>query len=135
MLVVDDDPAWRALYRMEFEGAFEIREATDGAEALSLVPRLRPDIIVVDLRMPRMDGPTFLKELHRQGVGAKVVIASAMLPEDGRAPIPGARLAPKTPDLREVREAVKDLVPGCFGRPASPSSPPSQPLNQPRWLD
>jgi CheY-like chemotaxis protein len=131
MLVVDDDAAWRALYRLELGETFEIVEATDGAHALALLADLRPDVILVDLRMPRMDGPTFLKELDRRWAGAPVVIASAMLPEDGRTPISGARLASKSPDLREVRDAIREVAPQCFRRP--PAAPGS--ADEPRWLD
>jgi len=54
MLVVDDDPAWRALYRMAFEGQFEIFEATDGQQGLAVFDAVKPDVIVLDLRMPKM---------------------------------------------------------------------------------
>jgi CheY-like chemotaxis protein len=40
MLVVDDDPAWRALYRMGFEGDFEVFEAVDGLRAYSPIDGL-----------------------------------------------------------------------------------------------
>ena len=43
MLVVDDDPAWRALYRMAFEGQFEIFEATDGQQGLAVFDAVKPD--------------------------------------------------------------------------------------------
>ena len=56
MLLIDDDPAWRALYRMGFEGDFEVFEAVDGLDALAALDRVRPDVIVLDLRMPHLDG-------------------------------------------------------------------------------
>jgi CheY-like chemotaxis protein len=59
MLVVDDDPAWRALYRMAFEDRFEIFEATDGQQGLSVLDSVSPNVILLDLRMPRMDGLDF----------------------------------------------------------------------------
>ena len=42
MLVVDDDPAWQALYRMAFDDLFEIFEAMDGQQGLALVDSVRP---------------------------------------------------------------------------------------------
>ena len=45
MLVVDDDPAWRALYRMAFDGHFEIYEASDGQQGLEALAAVDPDVI------------------------------------------------------------------------------------------
>jgi CheY-like chemotaxis protein len=110
MLVVDDDPAWRSLYRLEFEGRFEVVEATDGLQALSLLERLTPDIIVTDLRMPRMDGLSFLRQLEHRGMRLPVVLCSGML-EGVEVSIPGVRLAPKSPDLRHLADAVRSAMP------------------------
>ena len=41
ILLVDDDPAWRALYRMGFESHFDLFEAVDGFEALAVLERGR----------------------------------------------------------------------------------------------
>jgi CheY-like chemotaxis protein len=109
MLVVDDDPEWRSLYRLEFEGRFEVVEATDGLQALSVLERLTPDIIVVDLRMPRMDGLSFLRQLQNRGMRLPVVLCSGML-EGVETPIPGVRLAPKSPDLRYLADAVRSVT-------------------------
>ncbi len=56
-LVVDDDPAWRLLIDEILEElSFEHLEATNGADALRIIKDKRPNIVLLDLRMPVMDG-------------------------------------------------------------------------------
>jgi DNA-binding NarL/FixJ family response regulator len=51
-----------------------IGEAADGAEAVRLAQALGPDVILMDLRMPGMDGLTAITELARRGVAAHVLV-------------------------------------------------------------
>jgi len=64
ILVVDDEPDIRTLCKvnLEYEG-YEVLEASDGAEALEIVHDQRPDLIVLDLMMPKMDGWEVMKQL------------------------------------------------------------------------
>jgi len=109
MLIIEDDPAWRSLYLMEFGKQFEVFEANDGLQALSMLDWVQPDIILLDLRLPRMDGQSFLKQLAAKGIKAPVVVVSGILPETP-APIGGVQVAPKSGDLRQVRSAVRAAV-------------------------
>jgi CheY-like chemotaxis protein len=112
MLVVDDDPAWRALYRMAFDGHFEIFEAGDGQQGLEALDAVDPDVIVLDLRMPRMDGLDFIRRLGSRGVRGSIVVCSGALNEGERPTIPGIQLAPKSPDLRDLWAALCTAKPG-----------------------
>lgn len=57
ILVVDDDPSIRALLRQELAAAgYIVREARDGLEAINEVKKERPDLIVLDVMMPKMSG-------------------------------------------------------------------------------
>ena len=107
MLVVDDDPAWRTLYRMGFEGDFEVFEAVDGLDALASLDRVRPDIIVLDLRMPHLDGMGFLRQMERPGVKVPVIVCSGTFAMDSPPNIPGVFPAQKSPDLSGVRRALE----------------------------
>jgi CheY-like chemotaxis protein len=110
MLIVDDDPAWRGLYAAEFKRRFRLLEANDGLEALGVLERSRPDIIVLDLRLPRMNGLDFLRALDRLGMKTPVIVCSALVPDDGGFSVPGVRAARKTADLQEIRAAVDDSL-------------------------
>jgi two-component system chemotaxis response regulator CheY len=68
VMVIDDEPDHRSMMRevLEEEG-YSVETAEHGADGLGqLRAGLRPDVIVLDLRMPVMDGWTFLKELKRE---------------------------------------------------------------------
>ncbi|MFI0421473.1 response regulator [Spongiactinospora sp. 9N601] len=77
LLIADDHPIVRDGIRGMFTGdpAFEVLgEAADGAQAVALARALNPDVILMDLRMPRMDGVTAIKELARLGIAARVLV-------------------------------------------------------------
>ncbi|WP_336211920.1 response regulator transcription factor [Nonomuraea sp. LPB2021202275-12-8] len=77
LLIADDHPIVRDGIRGMFAGDphFEVLgEAGDGAEAVELARTLNPDVILMDLRMPTMDGVTAIKELARLGSTARVLV-------------------------------------------------------------
>jgi DNA-binding response OmpR family regulator len=118
ILLVDDDPAWRNLYRMALENQFDLFEATDGYQALSVLGAVKPDVIVLDLRMPRMDGMDFIRRLSRRSPRPKVIICSGTFTEAERPLIPGVCLAAKTPDLKELWSALRSTIPSAAEAPA-----------------
>ncbi|WP_432482948.1 response regulator [Kineococcus esterisolvens] len=66
VLLVDDDPLVRAALRMVLGGLDDVTvagEAADGEEALSLAAVTRPDVVLLDVRMPRRDGVSATREL------------------------------------------------------------------------
>jgi DNA-binding NarL/FixJ family response regulator len=77
LLIVDDHPVVRDGLRGMFtaDPRFEVLgEAGDGAEAIAAGEKLRPDVILMDLRMPRTDGVTAIKELAKRGVPSRVLV-------------------------------------------------------------
>ncbi len=66
ILYVDDDPDIRevALMALELDGALEVRACASGADALQVAPDYLPALILLDVMMPQMDGPTTLAHLR-----------------------------------------------------------------------
>ncbi|MEU6715125.1 response regulator transcription factor [Nonomuraea sp. NPDC046802] len=77
LLIVDDHPVVRDGLSSMFarDPEFEVLgEAADGAEAVRLAQTLRPDVILMDLRMPGMDGVSAIRELAEQASEARVLV-------------------------------------------------------------
>ncbi|MFE6734617.1 response regulator [Microbacterium sp. NPDC057650] len=77
LLVVDDHPVVRDGIVGMVSAAEDIEvvgEASDGAEAVALAQVLAPDVVLMDLRMPRMDGVAALREFARLGIRSHVVV-------------------------------------------------------------
>lgn len=77
LLIVDDDPLVRAGLTLMLGGADDIDivgEGADGSEAAELVERLRPDVVLMDIRMPVMDGLTATEALRSRPDAPEVVV-------------------------------------------------------------
>jgi len=75
VLMADDEPdILRVMARKVREAGYEVVTARDGQEAWELIDEHQPDIILLDLIMPRMDGYAFLEKLHKEKTKCPPVI-------------------------------------------------------------
>ncbi|MCL4231563.1 MAG: response regulator transcription factor [Dehalococcoidia bacterium] len=77
VLVVDDQALVRAGFRMILEAEHDVEvvgEAADGVEAVAAVRRLRPDIVLMDVRMPNLDGIAAARQILAGDAAARVVM-------------------------------------------------------------
>lgn len=77
--IVDDDPDILMMYRMRFEQeGYDVSVAMDGETGLTLIRSVRPDIVILDIHMPKMDGVSVLSELNRDSelAGIPVIVLS-----------------------------------------------------------
>ncbi len=89
VLVVDDHAVVREGLRAFLElqeGIVVVAEAADGREAVETAVRLRPDVVLMDLVMPRLDGVTAMRELRESLPEARVIVLTSFLDDDKLLP-------------------------------------------------
>jgi CheY-like chemotaxis protein len=96
VLIVDDDEVFAKSLesRLQDEGAVEvIGRATRGTDALRLARELQPDVVVMDIAMPRMDGLTAARRLRKTCPGVRVMMltGSDIVADQNRAREVGAQ--------------------------------------------
>jgi len=109
ILVVDDDPGIRATVTefLELEG-YPVLTARDGAEALHVIEHDPPALVLLDMRMPVMDGWAFAHEVERRGLSLQIVVMTAA--QDARRwcdEIHAQDCLPKPFDLPELLKTVE----------------------------
>ena len=85
VLIVDDDALVRAGLSMMLAGSDDIRvvaEASDGAQVPSAVDAYAPDVVLMDIRMPGMDGLAATEELRRRGSAPQIIVLTTFDADD-----------------------------------------------------
>lgn len=85
VVLVDDHPMVRMSLRMVLRSTDDIEvigEAEDGEEAIRVCTEVRPDVVLMDLRLPRLDGVATIRALQRHAPGPHVLVLTAVYDED-----------------------------------------------------
>jgi DNA-binding response OmpR family regulator len=80
VLIVDDDPVVRRMLQLSFESeGFDVSTASDGLEGLEAMRRDKPNVVVLDIMMPKLDGMRVMNELQDDDDlrGMPVILLSA----------------------------------------------------------
>jgi len=124
VLVADDHPVVRQgiMANVKPQGDMTVvAEAGDGVEALELIKEQLPDVVMLDLRMPRMDGLDVLKEVNKSRLPCKVIIMTTFDSEEDvqRAMKAGARgYLLKDSTQEEILDAIRRVSLGETYLPA-----------------
>jgi DNA-binding NtrC family response regulator len=78
ILVVDDDPGLRESFRLILEEQYELLEAPDGPRALTLLRTHQVDVVLLDIRLPEMDGIEVLERIKTMDEGIEVILVTAV---------------------------------------------------------
>jgi DNA-binding response OmpR family regulator len=77
VLIVEDEPALRLSYERHFKPRYDLIFASTGAEALARLAEERPDVAVLDMRLPDTDGVELLRRIRSTQPGLPVIITTA----------------------------------------------------------
>lgn len=115
LIVDDEEPVRTPLAKFLSRRGADVLQAADGLEALTMLERYSVDVIVLDLRMPRMSGPEFYRALQRTHptLASRVLFLSGDLRQlqDASTPeVPDARRVAKPVDLAELEARIKSVI-------------------------
>lgn len=122
VLIADDTPDIRLLLRssLGLNDAFEVvAEASDGVESIREAARHRPDVVILDLAMPLMDGLEAIPAIRRRSPATRIVVLSVFPSERMAAPVLEAG-ADAYLEKTDVHRLVPLLISLCDGGTAAP---------------
>lgn len=111
ILVVDDDQSIREMIMLALEDeGLEVIGAPEGESALAMIPELQPDLILLDTRMPIMDGREFATRYQQLDCASAplIILTAGDNPEETAAELRADGYLPKPFDLTELSRVVDE---------------------------
>lgn len=96
---------------LDLDGYEVVGQAADGDEAIDVVAEVQPDLVILDLHMPRMNGMDALPRILERAPDATVIVLSAFVADDVAEEVlrRGAVTYVEKGDIRALRQALADL--------------------------
>jgi len=113
VLICDDEPSIRELIRISLDGPYEFVEADDGEESLELARSVRPDVIILDMMMPRLNGLEVLTAMRQEEALAhtRVIVLTAQPATREQALRAGADVVMVKPfEPEQIAAAVEEVL-------------------------
>lgn len=129
LLVDDDHVVRRVLAGLMIQHGFEVEEASDGADALARVPLCAPDVVVTDLRMPRLKGDELCRRLKADPTTYRIpvlLMTGSSIDERELRAICCDRLMTKPVTGAALAEAVEALASSHLTSSADGATQPDQ---------
>jgi DNA-binding NtrC family response regulator len=115
LLIVDDEPLILEVLTEHFKGDYDVETALNGADALGAILRARPDVVMLDINMPRMNGVQVLKDIKQidDTIAVIMVTASEQVAMAAEALRSGAfAYVPKPFDFRYLDHMLATILGG-----------------------
>ncbi len=114
VVVADDTAALRLLLRRVLEmGGYRVEAYPDGQQALDAFRALRPELLVTDIHMPKLQGTELLRTIRAEGDSTPVLVVSSYFDEESLAAClehPGVATLTKPFTIGELTQAVESLL-------------------------
>jgi CheY-like chemotaxis protein len=113
VLICDDEPSLRELIRISLDGPYEFVEADDGEESLELARRVRPDVVILDMMMPKRSGLEVLSALRQEEelADTRVIVLTAQPATREQAVNAGADVVMVKPyEPEQIVAAVEEVL-------------------------
>jgi CheY-like chemotaxis protein len=113
VLICDDEPSLRELIRISLDGPYEFVEADDGEQSLELVRSVRPDVVILDMMMPRRSGLEVLSEMRQEEdlADTRVIVLTAQPGTREQALRAGADIVMVKPfEPEQIAAAVEEVL-------------------------
>lgn len=96
ILIIEDDPSVRTLLQKSLGSkGYEVTVSKDGLDGLTLLEKMRPDLLIVDIMMPRLDGMTFVKAIKGNDKTAPIPVIFLTAKNDPKSMIEGINVGAK----------------------------------------
>jgi len=114
ILVVDDEPMMRESLKLILS-KYDVIEASDGTEAIRIYQNAKPDLVLMDIMMPRMNGIEATKEILRISPKAKIVAVTAYATDKGKEILEAGavEILEKPFKRKKLEELVERIVVSC----------------------
>jgi len=112
ILLVDDDESIQLLYREEFtEAGFNVESAFNGDEALAKFKEVDPDLVILDIQMPGLNGIEVLRQIKMMNAEIPVILSSAYHEyKQNLGAWASEEYVVKSSDLSDLKAAVQRLI-------------------------
>lgn len=117
ILIVDDEPTYSyALVEILRADGYKVQLVTSGDEALDVMNEFSPDLLLIDIVMPAMNGITLISELRSNSAWAElpiIVVSARTMPEDRAAALEAGadNFLPKPFSREDLRAVIRPFVP------------------------
>ena len=113
VLICDDEPSLRELIRVSLDGPYQFLEADDGEQSLELARRVRPEVVILDMMMPRRSGLEVLTAMRNDKdlADTRVIVLTAQPAARDDALREGADVVMVKPfEPEEITAAVEEVL-------------------------
>jgi len=118
ILIIEDELAYVRVLRDSLGPTYEVSDAQDGEAGLAMAIKEKPDLILLDIRMPKMDGMTVLREIRKDAYGktAKVILLTNLEANDDivaqvTKDLPTYYFVKSDVKLNDLLRKIQELIP------------------------